>query len=424
MSAVYEELRSYVGTLSIVDTHEHLPGREALREKETDVLQEYLSHYFSSDLLAMGLKKEELYYVRDSRKPLMERWNFVEPYWELARNTSYGRALDLAARDIYGIDRIDRSTLEELNTRFLKTLEPDAQHYKRVLKELSNIEYSILDTDLDCDPVYFKSAYNVWNLIVPESWDMIEQMAATAGIAVTSLEDWQEVCRFYLEDALNRGAAALKCNLAYVRDLRFEPVTRQDAEAAFLQLLPKKGRAIWEEGRFDCPRPLQNYMMHFLLRIANQKGLVLQFHTGLQEGTGNYLVHSEPTQLANLFIQYPNVTFDLFHIGFPYQHVMSALAKLHPNVYLDMCWAHIISETASVRSLSEWLDSVPVGKILAFGGDYSLVDGVYAHQLMARRNVCKALTEKVEAGAFDLDAAKWMAKRMLCDNPKALFESK
>ena len=35
--------------------------------------------------------------------------------------------------------------------------------------------------------------------------------------------------------------------------------------------------------------------------------------------------------------------FDIFHIGYPYQQTLSALAKNFANVYIDMCWAHIIS---------------------------------------------------------------------------------
>ena len=119
MNTRFEEILEYVNGLTIIDSHEHLPGREEYREQHTDILREYLAHYFSSDLIAMGLKRGELDYVRNVEKPLMERWNIVEPYWNLARNTGYGRALDLAAKDIYGIPRIERDTLEELNARFL-----------------------------------------------------------------------------------------------------------------------------------------------------------------------------------------------------------------------------------------------------------------------------------------------------------------
>ena len=126
--------------------------------------------------------------------------------------------------------------------------------------------------------------------------------------------------------------------------------------------------------------------------------------------------------MSNLFLEYPDVDFDIFHIGYPYQHVLSALAKNFPNVYIDMCWAHIISPAACVNALIEWIDSVPYNKITAFGGDYLLVDAVYGHQYLARINVSKSLAHKVEEGIFSTDEAKNIAKSLFYDNPKRIFK--
>ena len=38
--------------------------------------------------------QKDFLYVRDASKPLMERWNMVEPYWEYNRHTGYGQAVD------------------------------------------------------------------------------------------------------------------------------------------------------------------------------------------------------------------------------------------------------------------------------------------------------------------------------------------
>ena len=54
MAKVYEEIYDYVKTLEIIDTHEHLPPFEHLRDKDTDVLREYLAHYLSCDLVSAG----------------------------------------------------------------------------------------------------------------------------------------------------------------------------------------------------------------------------------------------------------------------------------------------------------------------------------------------------------------------------------
>ena len=150
--------------------------------------------------------------------------------------------------------------------------------------------------------------------------------------------------------------------------------------------------------------------MHHVLRLADRRGLVLQVHTGLQEGNGNYIAHSDPSHLTNLFMEYSNVRFDCFHIGYPYQQVLAALAKNFRNVFVDFAWVHIISPTAAIHALVEYLDSVPANKISGFGGDYILVDGVYGHQYIARDNIARALAIKIEQGAFDVDQAKEVAR--------------
>ena len=105
----------------------------------------------------------------------------VEPYWEVSRYTGYGRALDIVAKDIYGIEKIDFSTIEELNKKFLKTLKPG--HFKKILKDKCRIERSLIIIDtLDkkydpqeersiyCDKDYFCPVYNINNLVYPKFW--------------------------------------------------------------------------------------------------------------------------------------------------------------------------------------------------------------------------------------------------------------
>ena len=93
------------------------------------------------------------------------------------------------------------------------------------------------------------------------------------------------------------------------------------------------------------------YMLHAILREADRRGLTFQFHTGLQEGNGNVISDSNPVHLTNLFLEYGEVKFDLFHMGYPYVMELGNLAKNFRNVFIDMCWGHIISPEAARRAL-------------------------------------------------------------------------
>ena len=73
------------------------------------------------------------------------------------------------------------------------------------------------------------------------------------------------------------------------------------------------------------------------------------------------------------------------------------------------------------RVLSDWIETIPANKILGFSGDYCFVDGVYGHQLIARRNVSMALTEKMDDGLINLKQAQGLANKILHDNAKELF---
>ena len=420
MKSAFQEIFEYVKELEIIDSHEHLPHREDARDKDTDVLKEYLAHYFNSDLISAGLKPNDFEKVIDHKIPIMERWDIVEPYWENCRYTGYGRALDISVKAIYNIDGISRDTILQLDDAFQKSLKPG--HFKRVLKDMSKIKISLLDANLDCDTCFFRSVYRLDHFIYPLGRDTLKHVERSSGIRINSFDDWLDACEMALDNALKAGAVALKSGLAYNRTLKCQRYTRSQAEACFNEIFKTFNLPEWDTNPMAIGKPLQDYMMHYILRLANKRGLTFQFHTGLQEGNGNIIYNSDPSLLSNLFLEYPDVDFDIFHIGYPYQHILSALAKNFPNVYIDMCWAHIISPAASVNALYEWIDSVPFNKIIAFGGDYMIVDAVYGHQYLARVNVSKALAYKVEEGVFGVDEAKHIAKMLFFDNPKRIFK--
>lgn len=426
MKGVLEEIFDYVKDLRIIDTHEHLPCSESAREKDTDVLKEYLTHYFNRALISAGLAIDDYEKVINNKLPLLERWELIEAYWEMARHTGYGRALDISAKALYGVKEISRATIEELNQAFMKSLEPG--HFKRVLKQKSRIVVSLLDSlleeKLECDHSFFRCVHRVDPFIYPRTGIDIREVEKTSGIRICSFRNWLEACEAMFEKALRSGVVALKSAMAYCRSLKYERARKDDAEEGFNQIFKNKHLGTIDPAChvFSVGEDFQNYMMHFVLGLANKRNLTFQFHTGIQEGSGNIIRNSDPSLMTNLFLEYPDVDFDIFHIGYPYQQVLSVLAKNFPNVYIDMCFAHIISPTASIDALAEWIDAVPVNKISAFGGDYCFVDGVYGHQYLARVNVSKSLARKVEEGVFDIAEAKKISEMLFYNNPLRIFK--
>lgn len=428
-SNIYNEIYNEIVKMPVIDTHEHLPWQEEQSYNDgRDVLQEYLRHYLKCDLISAGLKRNDFERVMDSNSSILERWNIVEPFWEVSRYTGYGRVLDIAVKAIYGIDGINRNTIEELNNTFIKNKAPG--HFEYVLKDLCNIHTSLLDIwtfRLEGENPLFRRIWQPQNFINPMSpyeHDMLSYIETHYSINVRSLDDWLEALERELDYMLAAyGVSVLKSCIAYFRSLRFEKVEYKTARDLFALTLDK-----WNnEGRnkglgLELPREVQDFMMHYILGLANKRNLIFQFHTGLQEGNGNIITNSDPSLMINLFMEYPDVNFDLFHISYPYQGIASALCKNFPNVFIDMCWAHIMSPSACVQALDVFLDAIPYNKISAFGGDYMFVDGVYGHLYIARQNVSKVLATKVEQGIFDEGKAIEIARALFFDNPKRIFK--
>jgi predicted TIM-barrel fold metal-dependent hydrolase len=274
---------------------------------------------------------------------------------------------------------------------------------------------------IDCDKDFFSPVYVVDILINPTSLDHIELIEYESGVKITSFKRWLEATEKLINRAYLLGAVALKNGLAYWRSLKYERVSSSSAEDEFNNIFKTRHLKGQYTQSVCTGKSFQDYMFHFILDIANKKNLVVQIHTGIQEGNGNILSNSNPELLLNLFLEYPDVKFDIFHIGYPYQYVLTVLAKNFPNVFVDMCWAHIISPNASVNSLIEWIDTLPMNKISAFGGDYMLVDGVYGHLTIAKENVARALSLKSEQGLFDIEKAKEIARMLFYDNPLKIF---
>jgi hypothetical protein len=236
------------------------------------------------------------------------------------------------------------------------------------------------------------------------------------NISVSNLSEYENVIRKYFEDGIDYGMVGVKSGLAYSRILLFDNVPKRKAEAIFDKMLT--GLSINQKEI----KVLQDYLMHCVLKLVDEFDIPIQIHTGLQAGNGNIITNSNPTHLSNLFMEYPEIDFCLFHGGYPYGGELSTLAKNFPNVFIDMCWLYVISPSYSERYLHEWLETVPVAKIMAFGGDYNFVEAVYAHSVIAREIISNVLLEKVRTGYFSEKEAIGAAVKILRENALRIFK--
>jgi predicted TIM-barrel fold metal-dependent hydrolase len=413
-----QDLYDEIAQLTIIDAHEHLPSEA-----------EYLSHgycgpnmfsggYIAHDLESAGMSSAFKATLRESgERPVEEWWPQIRPYWPHVRHTAYARALRITARDLWGIERINDTTIHALAERVRADNTPGL--YRRVLQERCRIETSITCVE----QVAFPNDPGVRGLSMPllgwlqGPWDRawIEGLAEQAGVEVRSAEGAAAAAQKILREHLAQGAVGIK-----IRVGDYRAPDRRAAEAAFRHAQAQT----YEAPELPVPAALtpfhafRDYLFDRCLDVAAEADVPVAVHTGYWRDFREL----DPKFLLSIAARRPEVRFDLFHLGMPMIRDAILIGKSYPNVTLNLTWCAVISQVQTVRALDEVLDMVPTNKVSAFGGDYRVaVQKTWGHLVMARQCVAAALANKIEAGDLDREEALRIARMWFYDNPARIY---
>ena len=408
-SDLYRRIHDEIAKIRIIDTHEHLmPPNELVKVGKIDFGQLFAG-YARCDLISAGMPQEDMEKVadRESDWSVMQKWHALKLYWERSWNTAYCECLRIAIQDLYGLEDLRDDTVEELSAKMDSV---DRQSWIRTVFDRAGIEVAMLNVNIR--PVYHRERYP--DLFLHDMGDdfttfgRIPDMREETGLPIDDLDSFLHAIDWYF-DKFAGEASALKIGRAYDRTLFFDEIESSDASPVF-------DRFLREPVNKAEMKPLEDFIIHYLLRKCAEYDLPVKFHTGLQEGNGNDIKNSRAGLMTNLFMKHPKTRFDIFHISWPYTEELIALCKNFPNVYVDFCWAWIFNPPAARRYLADMLETVPLNKIHGFGGDFGCVVGTYGHSIIARREIAQALAEKVEAGRFSEEFAVRAAQRILREN--------
>jgi predicted TIM-barrel fold metal-dependent hydrolase len=430
-SELYKQILTEIEDIRLIDTHEHLLSEKIRLGQKIDFFN-WLTTYPSRDIVSAGLSTDQMERLLDSERPLDQRWSELSPFWKYIRTTGYGRALLLAARELFDIPDINETTYQELSQKI--SASNQGGWYNHVLKEQAKIDLAILNIIEFLDPTpleevdhcFFAPVLCMDDLLTPCNIIDITTIERKTGTAIHCIDDMLKAMDCTFERAVTAGVVGVKIDLAYRRSLNFERTTKSEAERVFNQLrrYPYRGPMLpivppvsWGEAK-----PLHDYLVHQMIHRSIELQLPIQIHTGLQSGNANFLTDANPLHLVNLLVEYREAKFDLFHVGYPYLGEMATLGKNFPSVYVDMCWLYMLSPWVARQTLHELIETIPCNKIFAFGGDHFLIEGAYSHARMARESVARVLTEKVEDRYLSEDEAMVIAHRLLRDNAIQFFD--
>jgi predicted TIM-barrel fold metal-dependent hydrolase len=242
----------------------------------------------------------------------------------------------------------------------------------------------------------------------PETQENLIHPPFEKNAKVENFDDYLDVVGRYILRVKKEGAVGLK--------MHSYPYTEPDKKEAmdiFKKLISGT------DFKLDVSNPLRSYIVDWAIKFAGQQGLIIAVHPGYW---GDFR-ELDPLNMIPILQRHPNVKFDIYHLGYPWVRETLMLCKGFPNVWLNFCWTHIISQKFAMAGLDEAIDLVPVNKILAFGGDYNTpVEKVYGHLVMAREDIAKVLARRIEDGQFTESQALTLAKKWFWDNPIELYK--
>jgi len=404
--SLVQRLIDAISRFEIIDAHEHLSPEQVRLDQQVDVFTLF-QHYTAGDLRVAGMPPTDYQLLFDRRLPLETRWGLFKPYWERIRTTSYARAALIAARHFYGVEDINDQTYVALSEAIQRNNTPGL--YERVLGQACNIRLALTQcsrTDLN-----HPRLLPVMPMMYPcRTWKEIAHPVFDPTATVQTLDDYVDALRAYVRRVKAEGAVGLK-----TASVTRKTPDRQAALEAFAALRDGK---IQELPEFHV---LFDWVSEQVLTYGAEQGLVICVHTGYWGDFRNL----DPLHFIPVIERHPNVRFDVYHLGYPWMRESLMLGKAYANVWLNMCWTHIIAQKFATEALDEAIDLIPQNKLIAFGGDYAApVEKTYGHLVMAREDVARALAAHIERGQLCEEQAVDLAHKWFWDNPVALYNLK
>jgi hypothetical protein len=411
-----EGLLEQIEAIPYVDSHTHVPLPAVIQGKFADSGFRYDATYLLGGCT----------YVAQFLGG--KTWPEVREKLVVSSQNAYYRPMAIAMRDLYGLEgELDDSNVDAVSER-MDAAHRDPMWYSDVLKR-ANLRHIVwmdwngLDEHLKpANQVPGVTLHPVWNVdwsiyFYGKSPAELDDYAYQHGAKPENFCELLEMHDAALERFLGNGGVCLKSTSAYFRPLVFDSsVTHEQAAAAFAKVIASVELSPAEQ------RQLQDFCILRFFRIANERKLPFQLHTGNQQ-EHNRVEDSSPLKLNDLLLSgdYPDVRFVLLHGGFPYTRESIMLAKyFKEQVTLDLCWMCLFSPAAAKQTLSIALDMLDGSQVM-LGSDCANFEELYGTVKITRRVVAEVLAEKVESGIWSEKVALRAAERVLNRNAVELY---
>jgi len=406
---IYEEIWFSLFEAPKIDTHEHLLPQQTFLQ--------------SADILFEILNKSYLPWICFGARDLGElSWDkrlLIEKMQDIPASSSL-KYLQRGFQFMYGFSGslLHNEHWQELESKIRKAYSENNM-VKKWLQEKLRVKKIVLDrywvvNDFDLEKSIFSPVLRIDPYLYGFSAHAKDHdgknpysSEVRKGKEIITFEDYLALIDQRIEKALKEGVVAIKCAIAYDRNLDFNLTTPEKARKA---LETEDGKETPQE-IFD----FQNFIFHYFLQKAVEYDLPIQIHTGPGKA-----FQGAPQRLGPIMEKYTSLKISFLHGGFPWIGEPGAMAYFYPNLYLDYTWLPVLSPTFSDLTLTQWLE-VTGGSRIMMGGDSWNTEGAVGSLLFNLDSLTRVLTKMIVKNYLSKAEALQIGKRILWENPLKFF---
>lgn len=424
---VIKRLKTYAKSIPVVDTHEHQRSPSDFGLDELNFYTLLRSSYLGNDLVSAGSPLITPELLNDHSAA--ELWDSLGQFFDYSANTSYARHLLAGMKFLYGYDEatFTEEGINRLSEEIAANYEDYDQWFDKAFRQ-SNFEIMFVDrwwdpVNFNVDTAHIALVFNISDVVRPDCYgppgdrNSAEHPAAyyrragAEGFSLQSLDEYLAFADHLFFKAVENNAVCLKNTLAYSRSLDFEDVPYEIAEKLFAKA---------PDLTLSERKALEDFMFHWIIKRSIKFDLPIQIHTGYFAGNRCWLKRGDPLALNNIFLQYPEARFVIFHGGYPWTGEFIALGKSFSNVALDLVWLPQISRERAIIVFDEMLDCVPYNKIF-WGGDCQLIEESTGALEFGQDVVIQVLAKRIASGSMSEEMAQDIIRKIFRENAISYF---
>ena len=389
-SRIEDDLESEIERIPMLSTHSHFAGSALYQNADEFMEAVSLFKHLSG-------RWQPMVHKEINNLPLTKR-SEEETHQHVFRI----RMLVQTLQRLFGYEgeRLTKKGVDKILSKLNAIRGPDeAKAVSRAL-DLANIDIQVVDS-IDTNRCFerLRTARRIANIL---SWEEAaasgKSLSEYLSIFADKMREWKK----------SESIVALKFPFAYSRTLSIS-----DPPESHVKRIYKRDPSTLEH--FDH-RLMEDFLIRHSLRQCAEIDFPVQIHTGFGWANGKPL-HIDDANVMNLVPlfespEFRNVRFLIFHGSWPFTAEMGYLAASYENVFLDFNCMVALSRDMLGRTLSEWLDIVPLHKIMT-GTDGPYLEWWISTAHETRKVLAKVLSQKVINGLYSEDMAVEAARAIL-----------